>query len=59
MADYWKSTAKKYCKLCDVWYADNRISIENHERGLKHKGMLEKHLRDMSKREKQREAAVR
>lgn len=37
MADYWKSNAKKFCEICKVWFADNKISIENHERGLKHK----------------------
>lgn len=39
MADYWKSNAKKWCEICKIWIADNRIQVENHERGLKHKGL--------------------
>lgn len=56
MADYWKSNAKKFCEICKVWFADNKISIENHERGLKHKGMVQKRLRDMSKKNTEKEA---
>lgn len=37
MSEYWVSTAKHYCKICNVWIADNKQSIQNHENGVKHK----------------------
>jgi hypothetical protein len=57
MTDYWKSLPKKYCELCKVWYADNRISIENHERGLKHKNMVQQKLRETAKKSREKEQA--
>ncbi|KAM9192455.1 WW domain-binding protein 4 isoform 2-T2 [Dugong dugon] len=36
MADYWKSQPKKFCDYCKCWIADNRPSIEFHERGKTH-----------------------
>ena len=50
MSEYWKSNAKKYCEICKVWFADNKISVENHERGLKHKGMVQARLREISRK---------
>ncbi|CAF1009817.1 unnamed protein product [Didymodactylos carnosus] len=37
MADYWKSNPRHYCKFCKCWLADNKISVEFHEKGNKHK----------------------
>uniref|UniRef100_A0A8C9T0Y6 WW domain binding protein 4 n=1 Tax=Scleropages formosus TaxID=113540 RepID=A0A8C9T0Y6_SCLFO len=36
-ADYWKSQPKKFCQYCKCWIADNKPSIEFHERGKNHK----------------------
>ncbi|XP_049712149.1 WW domain-binding protein 4-like [Elephas maximus indicus] len=36
MADYWKSQPKKFCDYCKCWIADNRPSVEFHERGKTH-----------------------
>lgn len=58
MADYWVSGKKKYCEICKIWYADNKISIENHERGQGHKINVQKRLRDMGRLAKEREAEV-
>lgn len=55
MADYWKSNAKKYCEICKCWFADNKISVENHERGLRHKGMVQARLRELSKKASERD----
>ncbi|KAH7728850.1 U1 zinc finger family protein [Aphelenchoides avenae] len=49
MTDVWKSLPKKFCEICKVWYADNKISVENHERGLKHKSMVQQRLKDISR----------
>lgn len=49
MTDYWKSLPKKFCEICKVWFADNKISTENHERGLKHKNMVQQRLREISR----------
>ncbi|XP_041936911.1 WW domain-binding protein 4 [Alosa sapidissima] len=37
MADYWKSQPKKFCQYCKCWIADNKPSVEFHERGKNHK----------------------
>uniref|UniRef100_W5L1P0 Matrin-type domain-containing protein n=1 Tax=Astyanax mexicanus TaxID=7994 RepID=W5L1P0_ASTMX len=36
-ADYWKSQPRKFCQYCKCWIADNKPSIEFHERGKNHK----------------------
>jgi len=56
MSEYWVSNAKKFCEICKTWIADNRISVENHEQGVKHKAMIQQRLREMSKRAKQKDA---
>ncbi|KAM6945661.1 WW domain-binding protein 4 [Aplochiton taeniatus] len=37
VADYWKSQPKKFCQYCKCWIADNKPSVEFHERGKNHK----------------------
>ncbi|XP_034410470.1 WW domain-binding protein 4 [Cyclopterus lumpus] len=37
MADYWKSQPRKFCQYCKCWIADNKPSVEFHERGKNHK----------------------
>lgn len=58
MTEYWKSNAKKFCEICKVWYADNKASIEHHEMGAKHKAMVQKRLREMSKSASEKESNV-
>ena len=38
-----------YNALFQVWFADNRASIEFHERGEKHKNAMAQKLRDVGK----------
>ncbi|VDN07856.1 unnamed protein product [Thelazia callipaeda] len=54
MTDVWKSNARKFCELCKVWFADNRVSIEHHERGQKHKNAIQAKLREVGKKSKQK-----
>nr|VZI11212.1 unnamed protein product [Spirometra erinaceieuropaei] len=49
MADYWKSNPKKFCEICKCWLADNKISITNHETGMRHKANVQKKLNDLRK----------
>ncbi|VDL85488.1 unnamed protein product [Schistocephalus solidus] len=49
MADYWKSNPKKFCDICKCWLADNKISITNHETGMRHKANVQKKLSDLRK----------
>ncbi|CAH8842929.1 unnamed protein product [Trichobilharzia szidati] len=49
MADYWKSNPKKYCDLCKCWIADNKISIQNHENGMRHKASVAKKVNDLTR----------
>ncbi|XP_038055560.1 WW domain-binding protein 4-like [Patiria miniata] len=50
MATYWKSQPKKHCDFCKCWIADNRASIDFHERGKRHKENVEKKLAELRKK---------
>jgi len=50
MADYWKSQAKKFCEFCKCWIADNKPSIEFHEKGKRHKENVTKRLSEIGKK---------
>ena len=41
MGEYWVSQAKHYCKFCSVWVSDNKMSIQLHETGAKHREKVE------------------
>ncbi|CAG9858908.1 unnamed protein product [Phyllotreta striolata] len=49
MADYWKSNDRKYCDFCKCWIADNRPSVEFHEKGRRHQENVKKRLKNISK----------
>ncbi|XP_047001377.1 WW domain-binding protein 4 [Schistocerca americana] len=53
MADYWKSQAKKFCKFCKCWIADNKPSIEFHEGGSRHKENVAKRISEISKKSRE------
>uniref|UniRef100_A0A915ETJ1 WW domain-binding protein 4 n=1 Tax=Ditylenchus dipsaci TaxID=166011 RepID=A0A915ETJ1_9BILA len=55
MSEYWKSNAKKFCEICKTWYADNKISSENHERGLKHKAMVQQRIRESGQKAREKD----
>ncbi|XP_028835755.1 WW domain-binding protein 4 [Denticeps clupeoides] len=50
MADYWKSQPKKFCQYCKCWIADNKPSIEFHERGKNHKENVAKKIEEIKKK---------
>ncbi|XP_075775064.1 WW domain-binding protein 4 [Pelodiscus sinensis] len=50
MADYWKSQPKKFCGYCKCWIADNKPSIEFHERGKNHKENVSKKISEIKKK---------
>ncbi|XP_042541589.1 WW domain-binding protein 4 [Dipodomys spectabilis] len=50
MADYWKSQPKKFCDYCKCWIADNRPSIEFHERGKNHKENVAKRISEIKQK---------
>lgn len=49
MTEYWKSIPKKYCDICKVWYQDNKISTEHHERGFSHQANVRKRLKEVQR----------
>uniref|UniRef100_K7FFT3 WW domain-binding protein 4 n=1 Tax=Pelodiscus sinensis TaxID=13735 RepID=K7FFT3_PELSI len=49
-ADYWKSQPKKFCGYCKCWIADNKPSIEFHERGKNHKENVSKKISEIKKK---------
>ncbi|GLH05158.1 WW domain-binding protein 4 [Gryllus bimaculatus] len=49
MADYWKSNAKKYCDFCKCWIADNKPSVDFHEKGKRHKENVALKLKNISR----------
>ncbi|XP_022901271.1 WW domain-binding protein 4 [Onthophagus taurus] len=50
MADYWKSQARKYCEFCKCWIADNKPSVEFHEKGRRHQDNVAKKLKYITKK---------
>ncbi|KAG8586133.1 hypothetical protein GDO81_005264 [Engystomops pustulosus] len=50
MADYWKSQPKKFCTYCKCWIADNKPSIEFHERGKNHKENVTKKISEIKQK---------
>lgn len=50
MADYWKSQPKKFCTYCKCWIADNKPSIEFHERGKNHKENVTKKINEIKQK---------
>ncbi|KAM9321191.1 WW domain-binding protein 4 [Gastrophryne carolinensis] len=50
MADYWKSQPKKFCAYCKCWIADNKPSIEFHERGKNHKENVTKKINEIKQK---------
>ncbi|KAM8977500.1 WW domain-binding protein 4 [Pelodytes ibericus] len=50
VADYWKSQPKKFCTYCKCWIADNKPSVEFHERGKNHKENVTKKISEIKQR---------
>ncbi|KAH0624448.1 hypothetical protein JD844_031878, partial [Phrynosoma platyrhinos] len=49
-ADFWKSQPKKFCDYCKCWIADNKPSIDFHERGKNHKENVAKKISEIKKK---------
>lgn len=52
MATYWKSQPKKFCEACKCWFADNKASIDFHERGKNHQANVQQRIKDIMKKGK-------
>lgn len=50
MADYWKSQPRKFCQYCKCWIADNKPSVEFHERGKNHKENVAAKIQEIRKK---------
>ncbi|OAV95325.1 hypothetical protein PTTG_03626 [Puccinia triticina 1-1 BBBD Race 1] len=51
MTEYWVSKQSYFCKYCDIFIRDDKPSRAQHENGLRHKGNLERYIRDIYKKE--------
>ncbi|KAG0144067.1 hypothetical protein CROQUDRAFT_660416 [Cronartium quercuum f. sp. fusiforme G11] len=51
MTEYWVSKQSYYCKYCEIYIRDDKPSRSQHENGLRHKGNLERYIRDIYKKE--------
>lgn len=40
------------------WFADNKVSSERHEQGVRHKAMVQQRIRESSKKAQEREVEV-
>ncbi|TRY54015.1 hypothetical protein DNTS_003499 [Danionella cerebrum] len=49
-ADYWKSQPRKFCQYCKCWIADNKPSVEFHERGKNHKENVAAKIQEIRKK---------
>ncbi|RQM15907.1 hypothetical protein DD237_002721 [Peronospora effusa] len=45
MVDYWVSRERHYCKYCNVWMQNDKLSIKHHEHGRRHKEKVEETLK--------------
>jgi len=62
MGEYWVSQPKHYCKVCNEWMADNKVTRQTHENGRKHKekfALLQKERREARAAGLQNEREVR
>ncbi|XP_071846715.1 uncharacterized protein [Apostichopus japonicus] len=50
MTEFWKSNPKKFCEFCRVWFADNKSSIDFHERGKKHQENVQRKIGELTKK---------
>lgn len=50
MSEYWKSNPRKFCDFCKCWIADNKPSVDFHERGKRHKENVQKRLAEMGRK---------
>jgi hypothetical protein len=46
MGEYWKSTAKHWCKFCNQWMADNKPTRSLHEGGKRHQERVAEYNRE-------------
>ncbi|EIW82663.1 hypothetical protein CONPUDRAFT_163763 [Coniophora puteana RWD-64-598 SS2] len=49
MSEYWVSKKRYWCKYCDIYIADDAPSRQHHEGGLRHKGNVERFIRNLYK----------
>lgn len=48
---YWRregETRRRWCEFCKVWMSDNKVGIEGHESGKKHKEAVQEKLKIVS-----------
>ncbi|CAI2296388.1 unnamed protein product [Caenorhabditis sp. 36 PRJEB53466] len=57
MSEQWVSTGKRFCEICKVWFGNNKASQDHHERGERHKAMLQQRIRETMQKGKKQEAA--
>ncbi|CAB04486.1 U1-type domain-containing protein [Caenorhabditis elegans] len=57
MAEQWVSTGKRFCDICKVWFGNNRASQDHHDRGERHKAMLQQRIRETMQKGKKQELA--
>ncbi|ETN24945.1 hypothetical protein PPTG_01106 [Phytophthora nicotianae INRA-310] len=49
MVDYWVSKERHYCKYCNAWMQNDKMSIKHHEQGRRHKEKVEETLKHKRK----------
>ncbi|CAP27945.1 Protein CBG08044 [Caenorhabditis briggsae] len=57
MAEQWVSTGKRFCEICKVWFGNNKASQDHHDRGERHKAMLQQRIRETMQKGKKQELA--
>ncbi|QRV79216.1 U1 small nuclear ribonucleoprotein C [Ceratobasidium sp. AG-Ba] len=49
MSEFWVSKKRYWCKYCGISIADDAPSRQHHEGGLRHKGNVDRYIRDIYK----------
>ncbi|KAF8608612.1 hypothetical protein BDV93DRAFT_518695 [Ceratobasidium sp. AG-I] len=54
MSEFWVSKKRYWCKYCGISIADDAPSRQHHESGMRHKGAVDRHIRDIYKTSERR-----
>ncbi|KAI8814163.1 hypothetical protein BJ742DRAFT_325748 [Cladochytrium replicatum] len=55
MSEYWVSGKKYYCRYCKIYVTDNKPSRQHHENGKKHRDLEQAFLREVTRRQGDKE----
>eukprot|EP01071_Lankesteria_metandrocarpae_P005877 Lankesteria_metandrocarpae@DN4156_c0_g1_i1.p1 len=55
MTEFWVSTPRHFCSICNCWLSGNRLNISNHENSERHVNNLQAYMRKARDRAQEKE----